>query len=135
MAFEGYLIKVGEFIIPNNLLQEKSYSAKVNTIDEDSYNDNFGILHRNVIQKIPIVKVNTCEMTQAELEVLMSGIDANLSNSDEQKASVSVWVPRWRRYVTQDMYLSDIDFVIDTIKDGIPQYASFELRFNGYGAQ
>ena len=133
MAFDGYLIKVGSYILPNKYIQEKTYSAKVNTIDEDSYNDNNGILHRNVIQKIPIVKANTVSLSQAEVDAIMSSFRSNYSVANERKASVSVWIPELGKYVTQDMYLSDIDFVIDVIKDGVPMYEPFELRFNGYG--
>ena len=66
-----------------------------------------------------------------------------LTNKRIMVATKRVVFGYFLKSITPDMY-NDLTIgkgiiwgrvVIDTIKDGIPQYASFELRFNGYGAK
>lgn len=134
MIFEGYLVKVGSFEIPLEYVSIEGYSAKVNTLDEDSYTDNFGVLNRTVIQRIPIVQIETTELTQAELDDLLGAFRANYSVDAERKATVTAWVPEYGDYVVQDMYLSDPEIAIKEIRDGQIFYKPVTLKFNGYGA-
>ncbi len=115
------------------LLNAEGYQAKVNTLDEDSYTDNFGILHRTVIQKIPIVQAVTQELTEAELSGIMSNLRAQYTNDQERKATVTAWIPEYGAYVTQGMYLSDPEITIKEVKDGKLIYKPLTLKFNGYG--
>lgn len=133
MAFENYLVKVGTYSIPLKYVKEKSYKAKVNTLDLDSHNDANGILHRTVIQKIPVVTIQTLELTESEWNAIWRGMSQNFSIADERRASVSVWVPEWGRYVTQDMYLSDMEITIQEIVNGTIKYNSIQLSWKGYG--
>lgn len=133
--FGGYLIKAGDFTVPMEYINEKGYSAPVNTIDEDSYTDNFGVLNRTVINKIPIVTVSFIEMNDEELDVIMSGFRRNYLVPDERKLRVSLWVPEYRDYVEQDMFIKDPDFPINNIdlEKNVINYDAFSLKFEGYG--
>lgn len=131
--FNGYLIKFGSYRIPLNVMQEKSYSAKVNTLDLDPFNDADGILNREVIQRIPKVTFTTMPLTEPEFDTLMSNIESQYSVPAERKANVSVYVLEWRRYVSMDMYISDPDIVIDEIKDGVIHLQPIQFTLTGYG--
>ena len=132
MAFGGYLIRVGNYELPLTVIREQGYSAKVSTLDEDSYTDNFGVLNRTVIQKIPQVQVELVEMDSDQFDGIMHNMRNNFSDQMERKAMVSVWVPEYGSYVSQNMYLSDMDIKIKEIKRKLV-YESITLKFNGYG--
>lgn len=132
MAFGNYLIKIGDYVLPLNKIEYGSYSAKVNVLDDDPYNDTDGILHRDVIIAIPIVQVTLQEMTSDEFDVIMGNISDNYVVSEERKALVSAWIPEWGRYESQYMYISDMDIKISHIDTKV-HYESIELKFNSYG--
>lgn len=133
--FNGYLIRVGNYEVPLRLVQAETYDAKVNTLDEDSEQDNFGVLHRNVIQRIPIVQFETIAMTENELNDFMDSCRAEYDIEEERKALCSVWVPEFGRYAEMDMYMSDPSIKIDHIDmaTNTVYYMPFTVRFNGYG--
>ena len=133
--YQGYLVKVGNFIIPMRFMIEKSYNAKVNTLDQDAYNDADGVLQRNVIQQIPKVSFKTLPWTNVDAGFLMSNCRQNFSNQKERKATVSVWVPEYDDYVTQEMYMSDPEFVIGHIDGNTIHYESTQFTFTAYGVR
>lgn len=131
--YQGYLIKVGDFVIPLEFVKEKTYKAKVNTIDEDAYNDNTGYLHRTVIQKIPTVSIETLALNQDEVDMIFNGCRNAYISPKERKAIMSVWVPEFGKYVSQEMYLNDPELTISDIDEGVINYEPFTLTFKGYG--
>lgn len=135
LGYLGYLVKVGNYTIPMDYINIEGYSAKVNTLDEDSYTDNNGVLQRTVIQHIPIVQVELVELDHLEFGGIMQAFRNNYSVDAERRATVSVWVPEYGDYVVQDMYLSDPEIAIKEIDafTGIITYKPITLKFNGYG--
>lgn len=135
MGYNGYLIKVGSYIIPGNkYIKANSYSAYLNLQDLDSYRDADGVLHRNALAHQPIkVEFETPAMlSNADFADLMSNIRSQFSNTAERKASVTVYVPETNSYVTQDMYMPDIKPTIFTTHDGVIRYNAIRLAFIGY---
>lgn len=131
--FGGYLLRSGNYTLPMEHMNIEGYSAKVNTLDEDSYTDNFGVLNRTVIQRIPIVQVELLPMTDAEFDAIMNGLRSNYIVNDERKSRVSAWVPEYGAYVEQDMYISDPEIAIQEVRGNSLIYKSVTLKFNGYG--
>ena len=134
MAFAGYLIKVGSFTIPYKYIKADSYSVFSSITDMDSYTDSNGILHRNALSHRP----NKCEfetpamLDNVEFAYLMSCIRDNYTVSAERKASVTLYIPEFDDYVTQDMYMPDIKPTIYSIKNGKLKYNPVRLAFIGY---
>lgn len=134
MAYEGYLIKVGDYIIPFKCIKADSYSAYRSIQDLDSYRDANGVLHRTALEHIPNkVEFETkAMMTNETFAQLMKNIQANFTNANERRASVTIYVPETDSYVTQDMYMPDITPKIYRATDKVVQYASTRLAFIGY---
>ena len=136
MAFQGYLVKVGDYIIPYKYIKFDSYSVFMSITDLDSYRDAYGELHRNALDHKP----NKCEfetpamLTNDEFATLMTNIRSNYTVASERKANVTLYIPETDSYVTQEMYMPDIKPSIYRYNKhtGKLQYNAIRLAFIGY---
>lgn len=134
MAYNGFLIKVGNYAIPFKYMKADSYTAYRSIQDLDSYRDANGVLHRTALTHVPNkVEFETPAMlTDKTFSELMSNIQTNFTNANERKASVTMYVPETNEYVTQDMYMPDITPKIYHADSKKIQYDSIRLAFIGY---
>lgn len=134
MAYQGYLIKVGNYIIPFKYINTDTYSAYRSIQDLDSYRDANGVLHRTALAHIPNkVEFETPPMlTNTEFSELMKNIQTNYTNAGERKASVTLYVSEADIYVTQDMYMPDITPKIYGVFGNEIRYSAIRLAFIGY---
>lgn len=134
MAYNGFLIKVGNYTIPFKYMKAESYTAYRSIQDLDSYRDANGVLHRTALTHVPNkVEFETPAMlTDKTFSELMSNIQTNFTNANERKASVTMYVPETNEYVTQDMYMPDITPKIYHADSKKLQYDSIRLAFIGY---
>lgn len=134
VAYNGFLIKVGDYIIPFKYMKADSYTAYRSIQDLDSYRDANGQLHRTALSHVPNkVEFETPPMlTDKSFADLMSNIQKNYINSNERRASVTMYVPETNSYVTQDMYMPDIMPKIYHADANKIKYGSIRLAFIGY---
>lgn len=134
MAFQNYFIKVGNYEIPLRYMQEDTYSATKNIQDTDPYYDGDGELHREVLDHIPYkAEFETVPMlTESEFDNLMGNIEANFSVAKERKASVTIYVPELRDYITQNMYIPNFTPKVRCILNRELRYNALRLAFVGY---
>ena len=134
MAYNGFLIKVGNYTIPFKYMKADSYTAYRSIQDLDSYRDANGVLHRTALTHVPNkVEFETPAMlTDKTFSELMYNVQANFTNANERKASVTMYVPETNEYVTQDMYMPDITPKIYHADSKKIQYDSIRLAFIGY---
>ena len=113
MAYSGFLIKVGDYIIPaNKYIKADSYSVYRNIQDLDSYRDANGFLHRNVLSHVANkVEFETPAMiNNVEFANLMKNIQRNyMSSLEERKALVTLYIPEIDDYVILDDH--EFDFM------------------------
>lgn len=134
MAYDGYLIKVGDFTIENSMIKAETYKAYRAVQDLDSYSDALGVLHRTALEHVPC----KCEfetipmMTNAEFASFMSSIRSQYTNELERKASCTVYIPETDEYITQDMYMAQPEPEIYGTYGGVIHYQSVRLSFIGY---
>lgn len=134
MAYLGYLIKVGNYVIPFKYMKAESYSAYRSVQDLDSYRDANGILHRTALNHVPNkVEFETPAMlTDKSFSELMGNIQSNYLNENERKLLVNMYIPETDSYVEQEMYMPDITpKIFKANKDGI-KYSPIRLAFIGY---
>ena len=136
MAFEGYLIRVGQAVFPLSFVYKESYSVTPNRrMDLDSYRDANGELHRNVLDHAPsTIRFQTVPMDNAKLEQLMSWIRSRYINEKEKKIYMEYYCPDTNSYKYGNFYVPDIEFPIHMID--VPNkkilYKSFTLEFIEY---
>lgn len=135
MAYSGFLIKVGDYIIPDNkYIFAKSYNVTRNVQDLDSYRDANGVLHRTALDHAPIkVEFETPPMlTDITFGELMWNISRNYISYSERKVLATVYVPELNGYVTQEMYMTDPKASIYSTKDGRIYFNAIRFAFIGY---
>ena len=50
MGYGGYLVKFGDYIIPNSLIKQDTFSSYVNMQDKDPWTDENGYEHRDAVE-------------------------------------------------------------------------------------
>lgn len=134
MAYKGWLIKVGNYIIPTDkFIKFDSYSPYVNMQDLDPWTDADGYIHRNAVELKAIkIEFDTPPMlTNTTFTEFMSKIQENYTNARARECVVTAYIPEYDDYVTQKCYLSDFTPQIYSNADGIIRYDSIRMAFIG----
>lgn len=133
MAYSGYLIKIGNYTIPNNKIKASTYKSTRTVIDLDSYRNANGVLQRNALSHVPYkVELNLIPMYNADLQTILQNIRANYTSAIERKGLVTFYDMETDTYITQDMYMPDIDFTIYGIFNDKILYPETTIKFIGY---
>lgn len=134
MAYQGYLIKVGQYEIPaNKFIKADSYSPYVNMQDYEPWTDANGYLHRNAV-KLKALKVEfetPAMLTNTEFATLMSNIRSNYTDTTSRECNVTAYIPESDSYVTQRCYLADITPKIYSTAGGVIRYNPIRFAFIG----
>ena len=134
MAYSGWLVKWGEYIIPaKRFIKAESYSAYVNMQDLDPWTDANGYVHRTAVElKASKVEFETPAMlTNAEFNVLMRNIQENYTVPRARQGLLTAYIPEYDEYVTQTAYLADFTPQIYGNYGGIIRYNPIRLAFIG----
>lgn len=133
MSYSGYLIRVGNYTIPHNLIKAESYSAYVNMQDIESWTDADGYLHREAVSLKPLkVEFETKEMlNNKEFSNFIKNIENNFSIKKARQCVVTAYIPEYDTYVTQTAYMADITPSIYGIMNGEIKYKSMRFAFIG----
>ena len=134
MAYQGWLIRVGNYTIPLSVIKADSYSVFLSTGDADSYSDENYVLHRNATGIAPKIEFETIPLlTNAQFADLMSNIRSQYINANEKKCSVTAYQPETDDYFTQDCYIPDIKPQMYLASDTEIWYDPIRFAFIGYG--
>lgn len=136
MAFNGYLLKMGEDIFPLSFVYKESYKVVPNRRqDLDSSRNANGKLERNVLDHMPSTIVfQTKPMFNDDLDKMMTFIRTHYTIEKEKKIKLNYYCPDINGYKTGDFYLPDIEFsinLVDLEKNRI-LYNGFQLEFIEY---
>lgn len=137
MAYSGFLLKIGNWEFPENLMAMNSYSPYVNMQDVDPWTDENGELHRNPIElKALKVEFETKNMlTSTQFAEIMRNIRANYISEKGRSCYITAYIPEYDDYVTQYGYLADFQPQIYTTGGGVVKYNSIRFAFIGGVAQ
>ncbi len=129
MAFEGYLIKINGTAFPNSYILMDSYDSSPNQLmDDDSYTDGDGKLHRNVLPHTRSkLEFNTVpKLTLADKMAIQSFIPTRV------KLTVKYWNDESNTYKSGEFYVPDITFPIHDITATDIIYNSTRIAFIEY---
>lgn len=109
--YQGWLVKIGDYIIPFEFIRAESYKANANMQDLDPWTDTNGYLHRNPVElKALKVEFETPAMlTDERLSVFLANVDSNITDPVANECTITAYIPRYNRYFTQKGYLIDLD--------------------------
>ena len=133
MAYNGFLIKIGDYTIPYGLIKADSYSAYANMQDIDDYTDANGYEHRNAVElKALKVEFETRAMlTNKTFNEVLNNIRSQFTNVAGRACYITAYIPEYDDYVTQYGYMADFQPTIYGTYDGIIRYNSVRLAFIG----
>jgi hypothetical protein len=137
MAYSGFLLKIGDYTFPEEMIALNSYSPYVNMQDVDPWTDENGELHRNPIDlKALKVEFETKNMlTSTQFAEIMRNIRANYISEKGRSCYITAYIPEYDDYVTQFGYLADFQPQIYSTGGGVVRYNSIRLAFIGGVAQ
>lgn len=135
MAYSGFLIKIGNYEFPRKYIQAQSYVVGRYGQDLDSTRDADGNLQRNALDNfLPKVEFTTVPMlTNTEFSNIMSKISENYVNTTEKKALATIYIPETDSYMTQYVYVPDIEPTMYYADEKIINYNPIRFAFIGYG--
>lgn len=133
MAYQGYLIKIGEYIFPHKYIKFDTYSSYANMQDFEPWTDANGYLHRNAVDlKALKVEFETIPMlTDKQFAEIMANISANYTSFAARTFKATVYIPEYDDYVTQSAYLADYQPQIYGIFDNIIKYNAIKFSIIG----
>lgn len=134
MAYQGYLIKIGNTILPHKYIKADSYSTTLIVQDLDSYRDMEGKLHRTALKhRVNKIEFSTpAMMTDKQMTEFLQLISSNYTNVEERKVTATVYVPEINDYMTQEMYIPDATFSIYGIFRDVVRYNSVRFALIAY---
>lgn len=133
MAYSGWLLKIGNYIVPMSFMKAETYSPYVNMQDLDDYIDANGYLHRNAVElKALKVEFETRAMlTNKTFNEVLNNIRSQFTNAAGRACYITAYIPEYDDYVTQYGYMADFQPTIYGTYDGIIRYNSVRLAFIG----
>lgn len=110
MAYEGYLLKIGNYKFPLKYMGADKYKAYINMQDLNPWTDAKGFVHRNAVDlKAAKAEFETvANLTNVEFSGIMSNIYNNFTDAKKRECEVTFYIPEIDDYVTQTSYMADI---------------------------
>lgn len=111
MAYQGYLIKVGNTVFPMKYIRAETYKCTPNQrIDRDSDSDATGMLHRNVLPHTRTkIEFETPQMLRGA-DVLAISTLLGLAGSAKRDVTITYWDHESQDYKTGKCYVPDISY-------------------------
>lgn len=134
MAYSGFLIRLGDYTVPWEYIQAKTYKTTLSVIDVDSTRNANGDLIRNALdsrKNIAEFQTPPC-MSNADMAELFGNIADNYVIQKERKLIATLYVPEIDDYMTQELYLQDPEFVISYKDEDTVYYEPTTLAFTAY---
>lgn len=119
--FNGWLIKFGEQIMPNEFLLVDGWEATPNQRTElDAYRDGNNLLHRETSENFKTKLVmSVADLDLADKIRFQSIVNSGMIDAKERKVNVTYWNDETNRYVTSPtgFYMPDIKWVIERVDE------------------
>lgn len=111
MAYQGYLIKVGNTIFPMKYIRAETYKCTPNQrIDQGSDSDATGALHRNVLPHTRSkIEFETPQMLRGA-DVLAISTLLGLVGNARRDVTITYWDHESQDYKTGKCYVPDISY-------------------------
>lgn len=132
MAYEGYLVKIGDYKVPSKFIKAETLKLYVNMQDVDDWTDGDGYLHRDAADlKALKVEFNTPPLTNETLTEFLTNIDKNIVNAKSNGCYITAYIPRYNKYYTQYGYMADIQPEVYGVFDDVIKYNPIQFKFVG----
>lgn len=137
--FDGWLIKFGGVILPNNFILADGWESTPNQrLEIDAFRDANVLLHRETSEnfktslKLNIRGMDLTEMTAFKNVIGLSTLE--MTSKRERKLMVTYWNDEELAYITAVMYMPDVTYSIHTVNEDRKdiEYNSFSIELIEY---
>lgn len=135
MAFKGYLLKFGDVEFPMDCLVTSSYAsvpAKHTILDDWPDADNTRHLDVHPNHKAYVTVDTEDYLDFPTKQKIQAAFRAGLINETEQRYNVEFWDDTKNDYVTAEMHMNDIEYVILSIWDSGPVYDAIHIELEEF---
>lgn len=137
MAYSGYLIKLGGSsgtTLPMKYIKVDGYDITPNQrMESEAKRAVTGVLHRTTVSHTATkIEFNTPNMTNVDMDALMTLIRNNWTVAAERKIKLQYYDMETNTYKVGDFYMPDIKFQIDHIDGNLIYYKETRLAFIEY---
>lgn len=137
VAFEGWIIKFGETILPVTYIAPASYDVspeKRKVIDD--WTDNNGKMHYDIFQarKVDVEFTTKLGLNQKEVEDIQKILASGLLNEHEGRYDITIWNPHNSTYKRIEAKADDVRYPmrkVDSVRKDII-YDGIKFRFREY---
>lgn len=131
--YSGWLLKIGEYQFPAKYIAANTYQAYDNMQDVNPWVDENGYTHRDAVE-LKAIKVEfetPAMLTDDDLSEIISNIQHNIVNRNENGCYITAYIPRLNDYVTQYGYMADFQPQIYGTYGGVIHYNPIRFAFIG----
>jgi hypothetical protein len=139
MAYSGYLIKLGGSSgteLPMKYIKVEGYNITPNQrMESEAKRAITGVLYRTTVPHTASkIEFNTPNMTNMDVDAMMTLFRNNWTSSDERKIKLYYYDMESDSYKSGDFYMPDIQFPIDHIDNtnNIIYYKEIRIAFIEY---
>lgn len=137
MAYQGYLLKVGNTVFPTSYIEGKSYKATPEqTMEWEANRDATGWLWRDTVDHKPSkIEFETVpQLTNADMLVIHNLLEAAWTDKKQRKLSVTFYNTESDSYATEEMYMPDVEYPIYSVdnENMVVTYEKLRYAFIGY---
>lgn len=131
--YSGWLLKIGDYVLPKKFIKADSYKAYVNMQVVDPWTDGNGEEHLTAVElKVAKIEWETVPMlTNITFEELISNIRRNYIIPKNRRVMFTAYIPEYDDYVTQIGYLPDPQPQMYYADDKIIKYDAIRLAIIG----
>ena len=119
--FEGWLIKFGEQIMPNDYLLVEGWESTPNQRTEiDAYRDGNNLLHRETSENFKSkIVMSVADLDLADKIRFLDIVNSGMIDAKERKVEVTYWNDEINQYITSPtgFYIPDIKWVIESVDE------------------
>lgn len=134
LMYDGYLIKLGNEIIPLNFIKVKTYIVSPQQrLETAAERDATGMLHRTTVAHTPSkIEFQTPNLRNAEVSALVDLIRRNYTNYTQRNVSVTYYNPETDSYLSGTFYMPDVQYTIYSIDGDTVMYDPIRYAFIEY---
>lgn len=136
MAYQGYLLKFGDVILPNSYIaqddgneQTPNQREEIKAVRDDYTRELTRVTADGTITKFTIV---IRELTNTEMKALQNVMKHSIVDAKQRKYLVTYWNDENQQYERGNFYISDITYRKKVVNSNYIKYASFPMTFVGY---
>lgn len=117
MAFSGYLIKIGNTVLPMKYMKAESYkSTPSQRLETEAKRAITGLLHRTTVEHRPTkIEFETPIITNLDLQAMWNIIQANYTIENERKITIQYYNEETDSYLSAECYIPDVEYQINRI--------------------